>query len=97
MNDQELLLHRLDLIEQRIESKNSNGQSWLRGLVLATVTLFIAVIFYGGMMYRDIQILKDNMIPHSDWVDNEAKTNATYNYVFKIPSEAKTRGGVPKL
>lgn len=84
----------VEALHNKLEKDQKSG---LIKFVFGTFAIFlITLIFYSGFTYRDIQILKENSIPSADWLDNEAKTSAVYNKVFKIPHEYTTRGGLIK-
>lgn len=83
-----------ELAALRKEVKNdATPESFIRKSVWVFGVFFITLIFYGGVIYRDIQILKEKAIPKAEWTDIKYKANATYNKVFEIPIEYQTRGG----
>jgi len=96
MDEKEIceLKEAVDALHKKLKKENNSG---IQRFIIGTFAIFlITLIFYSGFTYRDIQILKENSIPNADWLDNEAKTSAVYNKVFKIPSEYTTRGGLIK-
>lgn len=94
MNDKEIndLTVELEKLRKQV-NKDATPDSFIRKSVWAFGIFFMTLIFYGGVIYRDIQILKEKAVPKAEWLEVKYKANASYNKVFEIPYEYQTRGG----